>query len=63
MAWARSHSSLTPMRLEDREERLPNPSDPNAPTTPSYHRSQELKVMHEMKETVCEVLTPTWDDS
>jgi hypothetical protein len=52
-----------PSNASLREERLPNPSDPNAATTPSYHRSQELRVMHEMKETVCEVLTPTWDDS
>ncbi|GAA5983588.1 hypothetical protein JCM5350_004876 [Sporobolomyces pararoseus] len=52
-----------PSNASLREERLPNPSDPTAATTPSYHRSQELRVMHEMKETVCEVLTPTWDDA
>ncbi|GAA5865669.1 hypothetical protein JCM5353_005177, partial [Sporobolomyces roseus] len=45
------------------EDRLPNDSDPNSATTPSYHRSQELRVMHEMKETICEVLAPGWDDS
>ncbi|GAA6009028.1 hypothetical protein JCM11491_005716 [Sporobolomyces phaffii] len=52
-----------PSNASLREERLPNPSDPNAATTASYHRSQELRVMHELKETVCEVLTPAWDDS
>ncbi|GAA6064034.1 hypothetical protein JCM10212_001460 [Sporobolomyces blumeae] len=52
-----------PSKAVLREERLPNASDPNAPTTSSYHRSQELRVMHEMKETVCEVLAPSWDDN
>ncbi|GAA5887041.1 hypothetical protein JCM16303_007114 [Sporobolomyces ruberrimus] len=53
----------TPSNASLREERQPNPSDPNSATTASYHRSQQLRVMHEMKETICEVLTPTWDDA
>ncbi|CEQ39687.1 SPOSA6832_01233 [Sporobolomyces salmonicolor] len=52
-----------PSKAALREERMPNPSDPNAPTTPSYHRAQEMRVMHELKETVCEVLAPSWDDT
>ncbi|GAA5996601.1 actin family protein [Rhodotorula paludigena] len=52
-----------PARAALREERLPNPADPNAPTTPSYHRLQEMRLAHELKESVCEVLTPSWDDA
>ncbi|GAA5864554.1 hypothetical protein JCM8547_005578 [Rhodosporidiobolus lusitaniae] len=51
-----------PAKSSLRNERLPNPSDPSCPTTPSYHRLQELRVMHELKESTCEVLTPKWDD-
>ncbi|GAA5939032.1 actin family protein [Sporobolomyces koalae] len=50
-----------PANASLREERVPKDAD--SATTSSYHRSQELRVMHEMKETVCEVMTPTWDDA
>ncbi|BGP40213.1 Actin-related protein 4 [Rhodotorula kratochvilovae] len=52
-----------PAKATLREERVPNPADPSAPTTPSYHRLQEMWLMHEMKEAVCEVVTPQWDDA
>ncbi|TNY18285.1 actin family [Rhodotorula diobovata] len=52
-----------PAKATLRDERQPNPSDPDAPTTPSYHRLQEMRLMHEVKEAVCEVLTPQWDDA
>ncbi|GAA5901109.1 hypothetical protein JCM6882_006120 [Rhodosporidiobolus microsporus] len=52
-----------PARAALRDERLPNPSDPSAPTTPSYHRLQELRLAHELKESVCEVLSPSWGDA
>jgi actin-related protein 4 len=42
---------------------MPNSADPNCPTTPSYHRAQELRVMHDFKETTCEVLTTPWEDA
>lgn len=62
-----SSSLASSRRLADlscprREDRLPNPSDPNAATTPSYHRLEEMRLMHELKESVCEVMTPSWDD-
>lgn len=47
----------------NRKERLPNAEDPRCPTTPSYHRAQEQRVMHEFKETVCEVYNAPWDDA
>ncbi|KAJ8294121.1 Actin-related protein 4 [Rhodotorula toruloides] len=52
-----------PANAQLREDRLPNPSDPNAATTPSYHRLEEMRLMHELKESVCEVMTPSWDDN
>ncbi|KAK4054587.1 NuA4 histone acetyltransferase subunit [Microbotryomycetes sp. JL201] len=46
-----------------REERLPNPEDASCPTTPSYHKAQLMRVMHEMKESVCEVnAARDWND-
>ncbi|GAA6006749.1 hypothetical protein JCM10207_009082 [Rhodosporidiobolus poonsookiae] len=52
-----------PAKAQLRDERLPDPSDPSAPTTPSYHALQVSRVAHELKESVCEVLTPTWEDA
>lgn len=52
-----------PARAILRDERMPDPSNPDCPTTPSYHRSQEMRVMHEFKETVCEVYSTPWDDA
>ncbi|GAA5983625.1 hypothetical protein JCM10908_000356 [Rhodotorula pacifica] len=53
-----------PARAQLREERIPNLDDQtNSPTTPSYHHFEELRLMHELKESVCEVVTPTWDDN
>ncbi|GAA5856974.1 hypothetical protein JCM9279_000519 [Rhodotorula babjevae] len=52
-----------PAKATLREERVPNPADPNAPTTPSYHHLQEMRLMHETKEATCEVLAPQWDDA
>ncbi|POY74614.1 hypothetical protein BMF94_2375 [Rhodotorula taiwanensis] len=52
-----------PARAQLRDERIPNPSDPNAPTTASYHHFEEVRLMHELKESVCEVITPTWDEN
>ena len=47
----------------NREERIPNLAEPEkSATTPSYHHFEELRLMHELKESVCEVVTPTWDD-
>jgi hypothetical protein len=45
------------------DERKFDLEDPNCLTTPSYHRAQEMRVMHEFKESTCEVLNPTWDDA
>ncbi|BGP16247.1 hypothetical protein JCM10213_007688 [Rhodosporidiobolus nylandii] len=52
-----------PSKAVLRDERIPNPSDPSHPTTPSYHRLQEQRLLHELKESVCEVLAPAWDDA
>ncbi|BGP55511.1 Actin-related protein 4 [Rhodotorula sphaerocarpa] len=52
-----------PARAQLREARIPNPADPNAPTTSSYHHFEEMRLMHEVKESVCEVVAPTWDDN
>ncbi|BGP32230.1 Actin-related protein 4 [Rhodotorula toruloides] len=52
-----------PANAQLREDRLPNPSDPNAATTPSYHHLEEMRLMHELKESVCEVMTPSWEDN
>ncbi|GEM09731.1 actin-related protein Arp4p [Rhodotorula toruloides] len=52
-----------PANAQLREDRLPNPADPNAPTTPSYHRLEEMRLMHELKDSACEVMTPSWDDN
>ncbi|KDE08803.1 hypothetical protein MVLG_00908 [Microbotryum lychnidis-dioicae p1A1 Lamole] len=52
-----------PAKAQLRDERMPNPEDPSCPTTPSYHLSQQMRVMHEFKETTCEFLTtPNWSD-
>lgn len=40
-----------------------NADDPACPTTASYYQAQELRVMHEFKETACEVLNTPWDDA
>lgn len=53
---------MQPPRATLHTNRLPNPSDPGCPTTPSYHQSQELRVMHEFKESVCEVYPGPWDE-
>ncbi|GAA5820366.1 hypothetical protein JCM11251_005594 [Rhodosporidiobolus azoricus] len=52
-----------PSRATLRDDRLPKPSDSSASTTPSYHALQLSRLAHELKESVCEVLTPSWDDS
>ncbi|ORY81735.1 actin family [Leucosporidium creatinivorum] len=52
-----------PAKATLRDERKFNPEDPNCPTTLSYHRSQEMRVMHEFKESTCEVLSGGWDDA
>ncbi|GAA5965870.1 hypothetical protein JCM8115_000728, partial [Rhodotorula mucilaginosa] len=53
-----------PARAQLREERIPNLAEPEkSATTPSYHHFEELRLMHELKESVCEVVTPTWDDN
>ncbi|KAI5476330.1 actin-related protein Arp4p [Pseudohyphozyma bogoriensis] len=52
-----------PAKAVLRTERQPNSEDPACPTTPSYHKSQEKRVMHEFKETVCEVYNVQWDDA
>lgn len=64
---SRCPSSMKQQREADlsvsSEERKFNPEDPNCPTTSSYHRSQEMRVMHEFKESTCEVLSGGWDDA
>ncbi|GAA6040943.1 hypothetical protein JCM8097_003200 [Rhodosporidiobolus ruineniae] len=52
-----------PARASLHDDRFPNPSDPSAPTSPSYHQLQQMRLMHELKESVCAVLTPHWDDA
>ncbi|KWU41964.1 Actin/actin-like protein [Rhodotorula sp. JG-1b] len=53
-----------PARAQLREERIPNLAEPEkSATTPSYHHFEEFRLMHELKESVCEVVTPTWDDN
>lgn len=37
--------------------------DERCPTTKSYHQAQEMKVIHEFKESVCEVMNIPWDDA
>lgn len=39
------------------------PSAENDNTSASYHNAQELRVMHEFKESACEVLPYGWDDA
>ncbi|KAK4051073.1 NuA4 histone acetyltransferase subunit [Microbotryomycetes sp. JL221] len=52
-----------PARAVLRDERKPDPSNPNCPTTPSYHDAQVMRVMHEFKESACEVmLAREWND-
>ncbi|GAA5985790.1 hypothetical protein JCM11641_006207 [Rhodosporidiobolus odoratus] len=43
------------------EDRLP--TSPSSHTTPSYHNLEQMRVMHELKESTCEVLAPNWDDT
>lgn len=43
-----------------REDRMPG--KPGSTTTASYAKYQELRIMHDLKETVCEVLPRTWDE-
>lgn len=59
-----THAAPPPRRGSiNREERIPNLAEPEkSATTPSYHHFEELRLMHELKESVCEVVTPTWDD-
>lgn len=42
-----------------REDRLPGGA---GQTDPSFASWQEMKLMHELKETVCEVYPRVWDD-
>lgn len=64
---SRSRKMQTPDDHGHREERIPNLAEPETSattttTTPSYHHFEELRLMHELKESVCEVVTPAWDD-
>lgn len=47
---------------EFRTERLFDANKPDGPTTASYHASQELRVAHEFKESVLEIISPAYDD-
>ncbi|KAG0147700.1 hypothetical protein CROQUDRAFT_655908 [Cronartium quercuum f. sp. fusiforme G11] len=57
---ANNISDSIPPGLVLREERMPG--KPGSTTTESYARYQELRIMHDLKETVCEVLPRSWDE-
>ena len=55
-------TSTTADPYDCRTERMPDEHAMDCPTTPSYHHAQEMRVMHEFKESTCEVLPSFWDD-
>lgn len=51
-----------PAKAELREERIIQEDGTESPTTKSYHEAQEMRLMHEFKEAMCEILPSKWDD-
>jgi actin-related protein 4 len=51
-----------PAKAVLREERLIKNDGTENATTQSYHEAQEMRLMHELKEAVCEILPSKWDD-
>lgn len=59
-ATAATPSDQIPAGVVLREDRMPGKSE--STTTDSYAKYQELRIMHDLKETVCEVLPRSWDE-
>ncbi|EGG06861.1 uncharacterized protein MELLADRAFT_48318 [Melampsora larici-populina 98AG31] len=59
-AQANANPDQTPAGVILREERMPG--KPDSTTTPTYAKYQELRIMHDLKESICEVLPRSWDE-
>ncbi|KAM0752722.1 Actin/actin-like protein [Meredithblackwellia eburnea MCA 4105] len=52
-----------PAKAQLRDERKYEEGNEEGVTSPSYYKSQETRVMHEFKETACEVLPTAYDQT
>ncbi|KAH9824776.1 actin family [Melampsora americana] len=59
-AQANATADQIPAGVILREERMPG--KPDSTTTPTYAKYQELRIMHDLKESICEVLPRSWDE-